>query len=291
MSTEIYYFSGTGNSLFVAKELQKRIPDAAVIPIVSLLDQEVIQTHGEIIGFVFPAHALTIPVAVRKFIQKLDLKQSEYVFAIATRWGTVFHGFEKMDQLLKKKNKSLNSQFIFEMGGNDARNVIFTVPGESDLLSKEKVILNKLDTIKDIIAARADSHEKDTEHTIQSASNPLLGFFIEKIVVLGMDMVEYLGGVNYFYSDSKCNGCGVCEKVCLSKKVKMVNKKPVWQKNTLCYMCYACLNYCPQKSIQIRDIPGVKSYTMQNDRYPHPYAGTNEISVQKADAIATGGEF
>src|SRR5665647_1679783 len=91
MSTEIYYFSGTGNSLFVAKELQKRIPDATVIPIVSLLDQEVIQTHGDIIGFVFPAHALTIPVAVRKFIQKLDLKQSEYIFAIATRWGCLLY--------------------------------------------------------------------------------------------------------------------------------------------------------------------------------------------------------
>ena len=34
MSTEIYYFSGTGNSLFIAKELQKRLPDSMLIPIV-----------------------------------------------------------------------------------------------------------------------------------------------------------------------------------------------------------------------------------------------------------------
>jgi len=26
MTTEIYYFSGTGNSLYIARELQKRIP-------------------------------------------------------------------------------------------------------------------------------------------------------------------------------------------------------------------------------------------------------------------------
>jgi len=37
MNTEIYYFSGTGNSLHVAKELQKRIPETNLIPIVSLL--------------------------------------------------------------------------------------------------------------------------------------------------------------------------------------------------------------------------------------------------------------
>ena len=34
MSPEIYYFSGTGNSLHVAKELQKRIPETKLISIV-----------------------------------------------------------------------------------------------------------------------------------------------------------------------------------------------------------------------------------------------------------------
>jgi flavodoxin len=33
MRIEIYYFSGTGNSLHVARELQKRLPDAALVPI------------------------------------------------------------------------------------------------------------------------------------------------------------------------------------------------------------------------------------------------------------------
>ena len=37
MNTEIYYFSGTGNSLFVAKELQKRLTDSNLIPIIGLL--------------------------------------------------------------------------------------------------------------------------------------------------------------------------------------------------------------------------------------------------------------
>jgi len=43
MSTEIYYFSGTGNSLHVAKELQKRLPETNLIPIVSLLNKDVIK--------------------------------------------------------------------------------------------------------------------------------------------------------------------------------------------------------------------------------------------------------
>jgi Pyruvate/2-oxoacid:ferredoxin oxidoreductase delta subunit len=46
-------------------------------------------------------------------------------------------------------------------------------------------------------------------------------------------------------------------------------------------MCFACLNYCPEKSVQINDIPGVKSYTKENGRYSHPYAVVKDISMQK----------
>lgn len=49
MSTEIYYFSGTGNSLHVVQELQKRIPQAKLIPMVSLLEIESSKTQAETI--------------------------------------------------------------------------------------------------------------------------------------------------------------------------------------------------------------------------------------------------
>lgn len=75
MSTEIYYFSGTGNSLHVAKELQKRIPETDLIPIVSLLNQDVIATNGETVGFVFPIHLMSVPVPVKKFLEKLAINR------------------------------------------------------------------------------------------------------------------------------------------------------------------------------------------------------------------------
>lgn len=74
---EIYYFSGTGNSLHVAKELQERIPETTLIPIVSLLNKESVNTDGETVGFVFPIHGMTIPIPVKTFLKKLTL-QSAY---------------------------------------------------------------------------------------------------------------------------------------------------------------------------------------------------------------------
>jgi len=75
---------------------------------------------------------------------------------------------------------------------------------------------------------------------------------------------------NYFYSDSKCTGCGICEKVCPSQKITMEGNKPLWQRNVDCYMCYACLNFCPTEAIQIYLKIYMKSYTPERGRYPHP---------------------
>jgi hypothetical protein len=44
MATDIYTFSGTGNSLHVARELQGRLTNSNLVPIVRLLRQETI--HG-----------------------------------------------------------------------------------------------------------------------------------------------------------------------------------------------------------------------------------------------------
>ncbi|CEG11433.1 Ferredoxin (fragment) [groundwater metagenome] len=109
MSTEIYYFSGTGNSLFIAKELKNLIPDTELIPIVRAIMDNNFVTKAENIGFVFPTHGLTIPIPIRIFLKKIDVTSSNYFFAVATRGGTIFRGFPIINNALKKQGKCLNA--------------------------------------------------------------------------------------------------------------------------------------------------------------------------------------
>ena len=287
MATEIYCFSGTGNSLFVARELQRAIPDSVVIPIVSLLGQSAFQTQGKAVGFVFPCHALTVPLAVKRFMKRVDMQSAEYVFAIATRYGTVFRGFEMMEKLLRKKGKKLDARFILNMCHNEAPRSEkgYKVPSRRDILKVEEAVLQKLSQIRTVILERETFHEHDAGVLVQTSSSRIAGFFVEKLVVSLLNISEHIGGVNYFYHDDACNGCGVCEKVCLSDKIRIFGGAPVWQRDVLCYMCYACLNFCPQKSVQVKDIPGVKSYSTENDRYPHPYASVADIMSQKGPRV------
>lgn len=283
MNTEIYYFSGTGNSMFIAKEIQKRIPDSEILPIASLMKKDKIKSRGKTIGIVFPVHALTIPLVVMKFLRRIDLSEAEYIFAIADRYGTVFHGFKKIDQILRKKRKRLNSQFVIDMCSNESRHEIYNTPSVEEIASYERLALKKLDAAAEIILGRASHYEDIKDHRFKTASNPVSAFLIERLVLALMNIAEHTRGVNYFYYDDKCTGCGICEKVCLSGKISMVDGKPVWKKNTFCYMCFACLNFCPVKAVQIHDIPGVKSHTKENGRYPHPYASIGDMLRQKGE--------
>lgn len=274
MSTEIYYFSGTGNSLHVAKELQKRIPETNLIPLVSLLNKDVIETNAETVGFVFPIHFMLYPMPVKSIIQKIDLRSTKYIFAVATRYGTPCNtAFTKIEKILRKKGKSLDSYLILNMASNDPKFKGWRPSTKEEIAQFESEIQDKLNSFQKIIIDKEKYRGKDTNiiYPVNSVLEHLGSFMIEISPDAGKD----------FYADAKCSGCGICEKVCLSQKIKMIDKKPVWQKNTECFACYACLNFCPVQSVQMRSGRFIKYYTDEHGRYSHPEATIDDIVGQK----------
>ncbi|HWR25619.1 MAG TPA: EFR1 family ferrodoxin [Methanosarcina sp.] len=269
---EIYYFSGTGNSLHAAKELQKRIPEASLIPIVKLLNKDQIETNAETVGFVFPIHFANAPAPVIEFLKKLDLKSAQYIFAVATRAGSQHRAFIELEKILRRKGKSLDAFFTLNMADNDPKFEDWHPASPEELKKIESEIRRKLDSIQKIILCKEISRENDTEFTVPTPAFSILSQLLP--ILNKMQKIE-------FYTDSKCAGCGTCEKVCLSGKIKMENGKPVWQKDIQCFFCYGCINYCPTQAIQIRSSPLLKSHTEENERYSHPYATANDIAKQK----------
>jgi NAD-dependent dihydropyrimidine dehydrogenase PreA subunit len=286
MSTEVYYFSGTGNSLHVAKELQKRIPEARLMPIISLVNRESVASSGDTVGFVFPHYASSLPKVVHAFIDKLDLGSARYLFAIATRGATKTMAFVEIDRILEKKGKRLDSFFVFTMpsGGEPLTKDYATRITEERVQRLESEMLVKLDSIQRTIVDREISREQDTGDVnpprVLVPFLPLIDAISPFLVSLGK-LVETSFD---FYYNEKCTGCGVCEMVCLSEKVRVVDGRPVWQEAVRCHGCFACLNYCPEESIQVKSSWYLKSYTNQNGRYHHPEIAANDIARQKAGA-------
>lgn len=68
MKTEIYYFSGTGNSYWIAKDIAERLK-AELYSISSLKDEESITINSKSVGFIFPDYHSNLPNIVRKFMK------------------------------------------------------------------------------------------------------------------------------------------------------------------------------------------------------------------------------
>ncbi|GMQ64655.1 EFR1 family ferrodoxin [Vallitalea maricola] len=279
MSIKICYFSGTGNSFFIAKRLNEYLANSELIPIVKALKDSKKEIEGQKIIIVFPIYALTIPIPVRMFLKETNFKNATYFCAIGTRLGVKFNDFKRIDKLIKPHK--LNSSFIINMGSNDVKVKNYKCPSDLKIKELEDVALSQLSEITRIIENNEDSCDEDSNYIESLLYKDFRGKIIEWAVPKMMTFSKYIGGVNYFYVNTNCIGCGICSKVCLSQKISIHNKKPIWNKKTLCYMCYACVNYCPVKAIEIESIPGVPSYTFENDRYCHPYAKYEEIENQK----------
>lgn len=281
MITKIYYFSGTGNSLYIARQLKKQIPNSDIEPIVKWLSADIIETDAEKIVLVFPVYALTIPIPVRKFLKKIKLTNVKYICAVATRLGLYFNDFQRIDRILSKQKVELSSHFLINMPNNDVKVKKYQPPTKTTINELAKRADSEICFVAEAIRGSRKYKQKDSNYLESLPYGDFRDTLIEMGVPKLMTFSEIIGGVNYFYATEKCNGCGICERVCLSSKISIVQSVPIWSKKKLCYMCYACINFCPKRAIEIESIPGVKSYSTNNGRYSHPYASIQDIENQK----------
>jgi len=277
---EIYYFSGTGNSLHVAQEIQKRIPDTTLIPLLSLLNEEAIELKADRIGLVFPIYLSSTPIPVREFIKKIHFKPEQFLFAVTTNCGYPGKLEYYLERLLARRGKKLNFYYTLKMVSNSpkglqpsfmiAQNWASTIT-EKNISALEEHVQKELDIIGKAIINKEKNAGKDSPKPTTA-----LARVINKYLQLPLQW--YIEGMNAkigFYTDSTCTGCGLCEIVCPSKKIKMNNGKPLWQDNLRCYYCYACFNFCPEQAIL------VKNYTHKDGRYTYPGISVKDIAEQK----------
>ena len=65
-----------------------------------------------------------------------------------------------------------------------------------------------------------------------------------------------------FYTNNKCTGCKVCEKICPVSNIEVNDSKPEWGSN--CEQCMACIQWCPAKAIEY------SNKTINRVRYHNP---------------------
>ncbi|MCP4136311.1 MAG: hypothetical protein GY754_35400 [bacterium] len=293
MNTEIYYFSGTGNSLAVAKDIAGKI-NGKLISIPSTIDLESISSDAEIIGIVFPVYHATfgesgIPNIVQRFIGKLNNIDSKYLFAVCTHSGMPGFTIENTSHFISKQGGELSAGITVKMNipysaFEKIKYSLFkkelAINIHKDKEKREKLFdqwEKKLQYIEDCLIKRKkvklDSPGKIYRKLITSFflfQKRAAKYRYQKLSGSTADSFRKLTMLadKSFKINSKCNGCGICQKICPVRNIEIVEDKPVWLHK--CENCYACFQWCPQEAIS-GDIVEYEK------KYHHPGAALSDL--------------
>jgi flavodoxin len=259
MKTTIFYYSGTGNSLKIARDISAKLKNSEIIPIAKLWKQDTIVPQSKKIGLIFPLYFMGCPSIILEFLNKLEVNKVNYIFAVVTsHHGSSGGTLYQINKILKKKSKALNAGFSIRMPGN-------YIP-MYDIASKEshKIDFEQAEQKIEIIANIVNNDENQLKIKFFS----FIGSFFNKLFNRKVNKSD----VN-FYADEKCNSCEICEKICPVNNIKIIDGKPEWQHK--CQRCLACIHFCPQKAIQYG------KRTAKRKRYHHPEITVNDIINQK----------
>ena len=236
----IYYFSGCGNSKYVAEALATQLNDTLVfIPEAARENHfEFNLTADERLGFVFPVYAWAPPKLVLDFIQKLRLTaKPEYVYFACTCGDECGHTEKIFRKAIEEKGWELSACFSMKMP-----ETYIGMPGF------------KLDT-EENAKKKIEAAEVTMERNIPRIANR--DRFSDMIKGKAAWLKSYMinGSFNKFATDDrkyrsteKCIGCGKCVQVCPLQNITLTEGRPKW--NGHCTMCMACYHHCPTNAIQ-----------------------------------------
>lgn len=262
MSTEIYYFSGTGNSLAVARDIAEKIK-GTLISIPSVMDKQSIKTEADNIGIVFPCYLAQlhgVPLIVERFVKKLENIGSKYIFAVCTCGGlenfNALPTLKNLSKIIKSMGGKLTAEFSIKLPMNNLHYHFFIDQNQETMFKNCK---DKIEVICQCITNRKKNKYKFLKSLFNSLMTPmylmLQNFYIIHLKKMSKEPKDT--NLKYYemipltdksiYVDDKCNGCATCAKVCPVQNIKMIENKPVWQHH--CEMCLACDEWCPMKAI------------------------------------------
>ncbi|GMO62574.1 MAG: EFR1 family ferrodoxin [Treponemataceae bacterium] len=252
MESIVFYFSGTGNSLAVAKRISKELENCEIV---SMAKPHIFTKQYDRIGFIYPTYFWGLPKKVIEFIgnTNFDSNRNAYFYSVTTYGGDAGNAVYQMCKLLHKKHGiKLNYGQKLQMFSNYV--IMYDMSENIDEITKNSN--EKLVPIIDAIKAKRNN-------TINKLTN--IFCFVNKSFLKKVSDMDK----NFTVNDN-CTGCGICKEVCPVKNIEIENNKPKYSHH--CEQCLACIQFCPQKAINYKNV------TQNRRRYTNPEISYKELA-------------
>ncbi len=244
---KIFYFTGTGNSLDVAKKISNAL-NLDLISISEAIKKKEIY-KDEIIIFVTPVYHGDIPNIVKRFIEQINILSTSSVYTILTLAALEGKAMYHINKILK--NRGLN--FVYGAKIQLPDNYLFSTTSQKKREILFKNYPRKLEKIIDDIKSNKNNSSKYNKKYSTFSTN------------LSKKTFNFLFNANKKTIDyEKCTNCGICAKVCPVNNIVLSNEKFII--NNECENCMACAQWCPQKAVYFgkKNATGNRFYTNPN---------------------------
>ena len=243
MRNRIFYFTGSGNSLAIARSLAEGLGETEVLPIAKSLGGFA-GTTEERIGIVSPVYSWGPPRMVAEFLKRFRTKPSQYVFAVSHCASTYGATLRRISRSLRSSGSRLNAGFVVR------HDIHVLQPGVDEIavirLAKRlnKVVPRPLSERKDELL-HAIVSKADHRIEVSNWTSATFGQLMHSGAMLGFKRQG-----RDFTANDACVSCGICTRVCPRKNIYLVDGRPTWRQD--CEACNACILWCPQTAIRFR---------------------------------------
>lgn len=250
----IFYFTGTGNSLYVAKHI-----GGELAPIARAVKRKQQRYRDKVIGFVFPTYAVGIPRIVERFVKE-NTFQADYSFAVMTCGGTLGSSLSRFAELLAPQGLKLDYTNKVVMMDNYGIKRMDKKIKRYAPEKEEAAIAQIVADVQGRMYAPKRSGRLIRAYT--GLMNACSGLCYD-----GADR-------HYTLQRGKCTQCGLCQRICPAGNIELAPFPTFLHK---CEGCYACIHACPQKALS----PNRHPVTTQ---YRHP-------GIELSDLLCGGAEL
>lgn len=229
----VLYFTGTGNSRFIARELGRLLGDG----IYSIGDDLRNGRTGHfseetVLVFVMPTYMSRMPPVVEKYIRDSDFYGCCYAYFIFSAAQAVGNAAKYCQRLCDKKNLIYMGTAAVKSPANYV--VMYDVLPKSEAEKEMEESIPTIEKLADQIRHRS-MIELDGSF---SGHKPFSAF---------APAILKMASAKDFHVNDACISCGSCERVCPLGNISLQNGKPVWGRK--CTHCMGCISVCPQKAI------------------------------------------
>ena len=247
----VFFFSATGNSLYVAKHL-----DSKPISIPQIMRKATLSFKDETIGIVCPIYGSEPPYMVQDFLKKAKF-DTKYFYMVMT-YGCSNGAASKIIQEFTKEN-GIDLSYMRTVKMVDNYLPGFDMEEEKKL---DKKIEEQIESIVQDIKAQKHELEQTAEEDMAVYENYLS--FTKEHPELGWKQLRLI-------ATDACAGCGLCVKVCPAGCIQIKNGRAVHNAGK-CQKCLACIHNCPHSAICM-SVPEQNS----NARFRNEHIGIDEI--------------